>query len=78
MAPPLLNQDGTASMATLLMCSHHGLRRDLAQVFARLPAALQARIPAARIAFEARCERVWGPRPPGASTTAIPDWLPGG
>ena len=30
-APQLLNDDGTASMATALMSSHHGLRRDIAQ-----------------------------------------------
>jgi hypothetical protein len=29
MAPNLLNDDGTASMATLLMMSHHAFRRDL-------------------------------------------------
>ena len=28
-APMLLNDDGTASMATALMMSHHGFRRDL-------------------------------------------------
>jgi hemerythrin-like domain-containing protein len=33
-APRLLNDDGTASMATALMSSHHGFRRDLAR-FAR-------------------------------------------
>ena len=33
-APNLLNDDGSASMATALMMSHHGLRRDLA-LFAR-------------------------------------------
>nr|QEO74308.1 hypothetical protein [uncultured bacterium] len=31
-APALLNTDGTASMATLLMMSHHGLRRDAARL----------------------------------------------
>ena len=30
-APSLLNDDGSASMATALMMSHHGLRRDLAR-----------------------------------------------
>lgn len=30
MPTQLLNNDGTASMATLLMCSHHAFRRDLA------------------------------------------------
>ncbi|HVU02584.1 MAG TPA: hemerythrin domain-containing protein [Polyangiaceae bacterium] len=33
-APQLLNDDGTASMATALMMSHHAFRRDLAR-FAR-------------------------------------------
>lgn len=32
----LLNDDGTASMATLLMSSHHGLRRDLGRFRAAL------------------------------------------
>lgn len=30
MATNLLNDDGTASMATMLMCSHHAFRRDVA------------------------------------------------
>lgn len=30
-APFLLDADGTASMATMLMMSHHGMRRDLAR-----------------------------------------------
>lgn len=30
-APSLLNDDGTASMATMLMMSHHAFRRDLAR-----------------------------------------------
>ena len=33
-APNLLNEDGSASMATAIMMSHHGLRRDLRR-FAR-------------------------------------------
>jgi hemerythrin-like domain-containing protein len=37
-APRLLNDDGTASMATMIMSSHHAFRRDLA----RLARALQA------------------------------------
>jgi len=43
--PRLLNDDGSASMATLLMMSHHGFRRDLG-MFARIgqaaPGALAA------------------------------------
>src|SRR5262245_25582876 len=30
-APNLLNEDGSASIATALMMSHHGFRRDLAR-----------------------------------------------
>jgi hypothetical protein len=37
-APSLLNDDGTASMATMLLMSHHAFRRDLAR-FARALAA---------------------------------------
>jgi len=37
-APLLLNDDGTASVATFLLMSHHGLRRDVAR-FARALAA---------------------------------------
>jgi hypothetical protein len=29
--PNLLNDDGTASMATAFLTSHHGLRRDIRQ-----------------------------------------------
>lgn len=32
MTPNLLNDDGTASMATFLMMSHHGFRRDLGRM----------------------------------------------
>jgi hemerythrin-like domain-containing protein len=35
-APNLLNDDGTASMATAFMMSHHGFRRDLARFAAAL------------------------------------------
>jgi hemerythrin-like domain-containing protein len=45
----------------------------LEKVYAMLPAALVARLPAARAAFDARCERVWGSAKAGASRTPIPD-----
>jgi hypothetical protein len=44
-APNLLNDDGTASMATMLLMSHHAFRRDLAR-FARALAAPGAVTPA--------------------------------
>lgn len=37
MATPLLNADGSASMATLAMMSHHGLLRDIARFKHALP-----------------------------------------
>ncbi len=37
MSTPLLNDDGTASMATLAMMSHHGLLRDIAWFTRTLP-----------------------------------------
>lgn len=40
MATPLLNDDGTASMATMIMTSHHAFRRDIA-CFARALAAFE-------------------------------------
>ena len=39
-APDLLNDDGSASMATALLMSHHGFRRDLARFAIALPRVL--------------------------------------
>jgi hemerythrin-like domain-containing protein len=50
-APNLLNDDGTASMATMLMMSHHAFRRDLrrfASALAKLTAGDHSRIDAVR------------------------------
>jgi hypothetical protein len=47
----------------------------IARVDEMLPPILTARLPAARAAFDERSRRVWGPTPPGASRTALPDWL---
>ncbi len=54
--------------------SSNGIAPDvLEQVFALLPASLTSRLPAARAAFEARCQRVWGSAGTGAARTPIPD-----
>jgi hemerythrin-like domain-containing protein len=45
----------------------------LERVYDMLPEILRARLPAARAAFNARCERVWGSAKAGAATTPIPD-----
>lgn len=44
----------------------------LDQVFAMLPPALTAAIPAARAEFDERCRRVWGYTLAGTSTTSVP------
>jgi hemerythrin-like domain-containing protein len=54
----------------------HGVADDVVdRVFAMLPEVISSRMPGARAAFAERCARVWGPTPPGASRTAVPDWL---
>jgi len=54
--------------------SSHGVAPEvLERVYAMLPESLTARLPAARAAFDARCERVWGSARAGASRTALPD-----
>jgi hypothetical protein len=45
----------------------------LDQVHAMLPENVFVRLPAARAAFDARCERVWGSAKAGAARTPIPD-----
>jgi hypothetical protein len=44
----------------------------LDQVFAMLPPALVAKIPAARAEFDERCRRVWGSVHTGTSRTSVP------
>jgi len=41
-------------------------------IYAMLPEGLRTKIPAARVAYEARCRRVWGAAHAGASTTSVP------
>jgi hemerythrin-like domain-containing protein len=56
--------------------SLHGLAPEVVdRILALLPEILTAKLPAARAAYAARCERVWGTAKTGASRTSIPDWL---
>jgi hypothetical protein len=56
--------------------SAHGVAPEvLEQLFEMLPESVAKRMPAARAAFDARCERVWGTSKAGASTTADPNWI---
>ena len=53
--------------------SLQGLAPDVVeQILALLPGNLTSRLPAARAAFDARCERVWGAAAAGAARTPIP------
>jgi hypothetical protein len=63
-APNLLNDDGTASIATMLMTAHHALRpalRRFAGALAQLGAGDHSRVDA------------WGTAEAGAAHTSIPD-----
>lgn len=71
--PPPPNDEAVALYAQGFAWSMHGIAPDVVeQVYAMLPENLRARIPAARAAFEKRCERVWGSTKPGTSRTPIP------
>ena len=76
--PPPASEEETRLYAEGFAWSCYGVAPEvLEQVYAMLPEAIRSRLPAARAAFEARCRRAWGSVAPGASRTAIPDWLPG-
>jgi hypothetical protein len=56
--------------------STHGIAPDIVERLNEiLPAALVERLPAARAAFRARCEPVWGSAAADASRTPVPDWI---
>jgi hypothetical protein len=56
--------------------SMHGLAPDVVdRMMAMLPEILTSKLPTARAAYAARCERVWGTAKTGASRTSVPDWL---
>jgi hemerythrin-like domain-containing protein len=71
--PTPATDDEAALYADGFAWAMHGVSPAvLDQVVAMLPDALRSRLPAARAAFEVRCERAWGPLPPLASETSIP------
>jgi hypothetical protein len=76
--PPHGSEAELAMFAEGFAWASDGVAPDvLEKVYAMLPAALAARIPAARVAFAERRARVWGPVTEGASRTPVPDWLSG-
>ena len=74
-APP--NEEVLAMYAGGFAWAMHGIAPEvLEQVERMLPEALIARLPEARAAFDARCERVWGSAKAGAARTPIPNESP--
>jgi hemerythrin-like domain-containing protein len=74
--PPPANEEEARMYAEGFAWSSHGIAPDvLERVYAMLPVEVAAKLPAARAAFEQRCQRVWGSSKSGASRTPIPDWL---
>jgi hypothetical protein len=74
--PPPANDAEAELYAQGFAWSSHGVAPEvLERVDAMLPEGLRARLPAARVEFLRRCERVWGPVTEGASRKSVPDWL---
>jgi hemerythrin-like domain-containing protein len=72
--PPPASDDELDLYAEGFAWASHGIAEDvLQQVYALLPQSLANKLPAARVAFEARCVRVWGTAKAGAARTPIPD-----
>jgi len=73
-APP--NDEVAAMQAQGFSWGMHGVAPEvLSALDAMLPDALKTRLPAARAAFAARSERVWGTARAGAARTPIPDFV---
>jgi hemerythrin-like domain-containing protein len=72
--PPPPNDEAAAMYAQGFAWSMQGIAQDvLERVYDMLPENLRFRVPEARVAFDARCERVWGSAKAGATRTPIPD-----
>lgn len=72
--PPPPNDEALAMYAQGFAWCMQGIAPDvLDKVSEMLPEALTARLPSARAAFDARCQRVWGSIAVGAARTPIPD-----
>jgi hemerythrin-like domain-containing protein len=76
--PPPANETELGFFAQGFAWASHGIAPDVLQrLDVMLPAALTQRLPAARAAYEERCQQVWGTAKSGASRTPVPDWLAG-
>jgi hemerythrin-like domain-containing protein len=72
--PPPPNDEVVAFYAQGFAWAMHGIAPDVVdRVHEMLPEAVTSRLPAAHVAFAARCERAWGSAQCGAARTPIPD-----
>jgi len=72
--PPPPNEEALAMYAQGFAWAMQGIAAEVVEeVCAMLPAALVARLPEARAAFDARCRRVWSSTRAGAARTPIPE-----
>ena len=72
--PPPPNDEAAAMYAQGFAWSMQGIAPDvLERVNDMLPSSLRSRIPEARAAFDARCQRAWGSARAGATRTPIPE-----
>jgi hemerythrin-like domain-containing protein len=72
--PPPANEAEAELYAQGFAWSTQGIAAEvLAQVHRMLPEILMSRLPAARVAFNERCERVWGSFEVGATRTSLPE-----
>jgi hemerythrin-like domain-containing protein len=72
--PTPQNEADAELFASGFAWTSHGVAADvLERVYAMLPVSVTSKLPAARAALEARCERAWGTAAAGASRTPIPD-----
>lgn len=72
--PPPATDAEAEMYASGFAWSTHGVAPEVvSQVDAMLPEIVRSKLPAARVAYAARCERAFGPLKPGAARTPIPD-----
>jgi hypothetical protein len=74
--PAPANDAEAAMFASGFAWSAYGVAPAVVEaLFGILPESITSRLPAARAAFEARCERAFGASKAGSSKTADPDWI---
>lgn len=71
--PPASDAEATMYAEGFAWASHGVSPVVMEQVNAMLPEVLRSKLSAARAAFDARCEKVWGSARAGAATTSVPD-----